>query len=845
MTVIDPLGQLATERPASGQLPEKLVVVGAREHNLMGVDVELPHRTLTVFTGVSGSGKSSLAFSTIFAEGQRRQVQSMSSYARQFLNEMAQPEVERITGMCSAVAVDQRSSGSRSPRSTVGTVTEIYDLMRVVYARIGIPHCLVCDAVLTGGGEGLRCPDGHDTAVPEMTSRGFSYNLPFGQCQGCQGLGTQAEVDLDSLVPDPERTIAGGAVEPWMHPIADQIREVVAVLVAESGHSVDQPWRTLPEELRHTLLHGAGIQVKLRRPGKGVERVKEVEFTGVVPWLGHRYRNVVTERGASRLEGFMHPVRCAECGGARLSKAQLGVRVAGRNFAEVGAMSFAQCLEFFRGLEVADRDRAVVAQAVDETTARLGFLNEVGLGYLTLERPAASLSGGEAQRIRLAGLLGTQLFGLLYVLDEPTAGLHPKDGEHLLSSLRTLRDQGNTVIVVEHDHHLIRAADWVVELGPGAGVHGGELLFSGTVQELLDHDTSPTGGYVSGRRGIQVPDRRRTPRPGHEIVVRGAREHNLTGFDVSFPLGSFIAVTGVSGAGKSTLVDSILYRSAERALGGEAPAPGAHDAVAGLELIDRVIKVDQDPIGRSGRSTPATYTGILDNVRKLFAQTDEAKALGYKPGRFSFNSPGGRCEVCAGDGHVRVEMYFLPDVFLLCDECGGRRYDEDTLRVHYRGKNIGDVLEMPIEDAAEFFADVPAIGKPLDVLCDVGLGYLRLGQPANTLSGGEAQRIKLANELQRRAGRSTLYLLDEPTTGLHSSDIDRLLGILHQLVDKGHTVVTVTHSLDVIKTADWVIDIGPEGGSGGGRLSAVGSPETVAAGSGHTARYLRAVLQGE
>ncbi|OKJ94684.1 excinuclease ABC subunit A [Streptomyces sp. CB03234] len=845
MTVIDPLGQLATERPASGQLPEKLVVVGAREHNLRGVDVELPHRTLTVFTGVSGSGKSSLAFSTIFAEGQRRQVQSMSSYARQFLNEMAQPEVERISGMCSAVAVDQRSSGSRSPRSTVGTVTEIYDLMRVVYARIGIPHCLLCDAVLTGGGEGLRCPDGHGTAVPEMTSRGFSYNLPFGQCQGCQGLGTQAEVDLDSLVPDPERTIAGGAVEPWMHPIADQIREVVAVLVAEAGHSVDQPWRTLPEELRHTLLHGTGIQVKLRRPGKGVERVKEVEFTGVVPWLLHRYRNVVTERGASRLEGFMHPVGCAECGGARLSKAQLAVRVAGRNFAEVGAMSFAQCLEFFRGLEVADRDRAVVAQAVDETTARLGFLNEVGLGYLTLERPAASLSGGEAQRIRLAGLLGTQLFGLLYVLDEPTAGLHPKDGEHLLSSLRTLRDQGNTVIVVEHDHHLIRAADWVVELGPGAGVHGGELLFSGTVRELLDHDTSPTGGYVSGRRGIRVPDRRRTPRPGHEIVVRGAREHNLTGFDVSFPLGSFIAVTGVSGAGKSTLVDSILYRSAERALGGEAPAPGAHDAVAGLELIDRVIKVDQDPIGRSGRSTPATYTGILDNVRKLFAQTDEAKALGYKPGRFSFNSPGGRCEVCAGDGHVRVEMYFLPDVFLLCDECEGRRYDEDTLRVHYRGKNIGDVLEMPIEDAAEFFADVPAIGKPLDVLCDVGLGYLRLGQPANTLSGGEAQRIKLANELQRRAGRSTLYLLDEPTTGLHSSDIDRLLTILHQLVDKGHTVVTVTHSLDVIKTADWVIDIGPEGGSGGGRLAAAGSPETVAAGSGHTARYLRAVLQGE
>ncbi|MGW0518723.1 excinuclease ABC subunit UvrA [Crossiella sp. NPDC003009] len=712
-------------------LPDRLIVRGARVHNLRGVNLDLPHRKLIVFTGVSGSGKSSLAFDTLYAEAQRRQVQSLSTFARQFMNEMDKPAVDLLAGLCSAVAVDQRSSATRSPRSTVGTVTEVFDLMRVVWATAGVPHCTVCAEELLPDNGILVCLDGHDTEVPEMYNRSFSFNLPFGQCPDCLGLGAAA---------DPEST-------------------------------------------------------------------------------------------EQRL--------CAGCGGARLRPAQLGVRLDGRSIAEVNALPVTECLRFFSTLELPERQRRVLAQALAEITDRLRHLTEVGLGYLSLDRPARTLSGGEAQRIRLATQLGTQLFGLLYVLDEPTAGLHPQDVHELIGTLKSLRDRGNTLIVVEHDEHLIRAADWVVELGPAAGEHGGQLVFTGTAPELLADPESLTGAYLSGRRTGHVPARRRTPAPGRELVVRGARENNLAGIDVAFPLGCFVVVSGVSGAGKSTLVDTILYRAVARALGAEAPPPGAHERVDGLSHLDRVIRVDQAPIGRSGRSTPATYTGILDAIRKLFAQTPTAKELGFTPGRFSFNSPGGRCETCAGDGTVRVEMYFLPDVFLECDTCHGTRYDADTLKVTYRGRTIAEVLDLPIEAAAEFFTAAPAIAGPLRTLCEVGLGYLRLGQAANTLSGGEAQRVKLAAELQRRPGKHTLYVLDEPTTGLHASDVARLMGVLHRLVAKGHTVITVSHNAEVVRGADWVIDLGPAGGDGGGQVVATGNPEQIAANpASRTGRYL-------
>ena len=846
MSVMDPV-ESETTAGESQLLPQKLVVRGARVHNLRGVDLDLPHRNLIVFTGVSGSGKSSLAFDTIYAEGQRRQVQSMSTFARQFMDEMDKPDVDRIDGLCAAVAVDQRSSSARSPRSTVGTVTEVYDLMRVVYAQIGLPHCTVCGEELLEDDDGtLVCLDEHDTALPEMFGRSFSFNLPFGQCPDCQGLGNRLEVDPALVVPDDRRSLLAGAIAPWRDPqgrtrkptkatkVGDEPGLAVALAEAR-GCGAEAPWRALPEDLRETLLHGTEVPV---RPGAG-----EPLFTGAVPWLYERHERAYLEGGQSILEQFMRHVPCRACGGGRLKPAQLAVKVGGLGIAEASAMPVAGSLRFFRTLRITDRDRAVIAQAVEEITERLAYLTEVGLGYLTLDRPARTLSGGEAQRIRLASQLGTRLFGLLYVLDEPTAGLHPKDTEDLIATLRILRDQGNTLIVVEHDHHMIEAADHVVEMGPGAGELGGRLMFAGSVAGLLADPESLTGGYLGGRLGSTVPEERRQPKPHHEIVVRGAREHNLTGIDVSFPLGCFVAVSGVSGAGKSTLVDYTLYRAVDRALGGDAPEPGAHDSIEGLSLIDRVIRVDQAPIGRSGRSTPATYTGIFDSIRKVFVQTEEARRRGYKPGQFSFNSKGGRCEDCGGDGTVRIEMYFLPDVFLLCDVCHGKRYNPETLEVRYHDRSIAEVLEMPVDEAAEFFADVPTISTPLMVLRDVGLGYLRLGQPANTLSGGEAQRVKLANELQRRAGRHTLYLLDEPTTGLHSSDTERLMKVLHNLVRKGHTVVTVSHNLDVIKTADWVIDLGPEGGDNGGRLAAAGPPEHIAAlGTSHTGRYLRTVL---
>ncbi|GAB2862508.1 excinuclease ABC subunit UvrA [Actinocorallia aurea] len=829
-------------RAGASALPETLVVRGAREHNLRGVDVDLPHRGLVVFTGVSGSGKSSLAFSTIYAEGQRRQLQSMSTFARQFMQQMDKPDVDHIGGMCSAVAVDQRSSASRSPRSTIGTVTEIYDLLRVAYAGVGQPHCTECAAALEGQGGSAACPNGHATELPELTSRAFSFNLPFGQCKACVGVGTRLEVDRSSLISDPSRSLVEGAIAPW-RPTFTEPERMKARAVA--GPSLEHtPWRDLPAELRERLLHGTDIKVRARKFDKPNDPVKDVVFTGVVPWLYERYRKSSGE-SFGQLENYMRPARCGECGGRRLARAQLAVTVGGKGIADVAGLPVAESLAFFEALDVPDRDRTAVAQVLEEIVERLGHLVRMGLGYLTLDRPARTLSGGEAQRIRLGGLLGSNMFGLLYVLDEPTAGLHPRDTENLLGALTVLRDQGNTVLVVEHDNQVISAADWVVELGPGAGERGGELLFSGPVAKLLADESSITAPFLNGSRGLAGRGTRRIPRDDRRITVRGAAENNLAGIDVSFPLETFVAVTGVSGAGKSTLVDDILYPVAEARLGGAAPAPGAHDRIDGLDLIDRVIRVDQAPIGRSGRSTPATYTGAFDGIRKVFAATPEAKKRGYKVGRFSFNSAGGRCETCTGDGTVRVEIQLLPDVFLLCETCDGARYNAETLEIRYRGKTIAEVLDLAIEDAVGFFAGEPAIEAPLRVLDEVGLGYLRLGQPATTLSGGEAQRVKLANELQRKAGTRTLFLLDEPTTGLHSSDIERLLDVLHSLVDRGHTVVAVSHSLDVIKTADWVIDIGPDGGDGGGHLVAEGAPEHVAAqDGGHTGRFLRRALEG-
>ncbi|MCU1470919.1 MAG: ABC-ATPase UvrA [Glaciihabitans sp.] len=829
--------------PGNAQLlPETLVVRGARVHNLRGVDVDLPHRGLIVFTGVSGSGKSSLAFATIYAEGQRRQLQSMSSFARQFMQQMDKPDVDHVAGLCSAVAVDQRSSGSRSPRSTVGTVTEVYDLLRVVYAQIGHPHCTACGTELTSRGDQASCPNGHDTALPDLSSRAFSFNLPFGQCRACQGVGTQLEVDTSSLISEPGRSLLEGAITPWRPTFTEPERMKARAVAKLLGEKETTPWDSLPADVRHTLLFGTGIAVKARKFDKPNDPIKDVVFTGVVPWLYDRYRKSSGD-SFGQLENYMCPATCTGCGGRRLGPAQLAVRVCGRSIAEIAAMPISESERFFAEADLPQRERAAVAQVLDEMIERMRHLLRMGLGYLSLDRPARTLSGGEAQRIRLAGLLGSNMFGLLYVLDEPTAGLHPRDTQNLVSTLRALRDQGNTVLVVEHDHQIIKAADWVVELGPAAGEHGGELTFSGPIEKLLVDEVSITGGYVSGTRGITVPATRRAPESGREIAVFGAAEHNLTGIDVTFPLGVFTAVTGVSGAGKSTLVDDILYPAVERALGGDAPVPGAHERIEGLHHIDRLIKVDQAPIGRSGRSTPATYTGVFDTIRKVFCQTAGAKQRKYKPGRFSFNSPGGRCETCTGDGNVRVEIQLLPDVFLLCETCDGARYNDETLEITYRGKNIAEVLDLAIEDALEFFAGESAIEVPLRALDEVGLGYLRLGQPANTLSGGEAQRVKLANELQRKAGTHTLFLLDEPTTGLHSSDIDRLLAVLHSLVDKGHTVVVVSHCLDVIKTADWVIDIGPDGGAGGGKLVAAGTPETVAGQpASHTGRFLEEVL---
>ncbi|MGW5263995.1 excinuclease ABC subunit UvrA [Microbispora sp. NPDC004025] len=944
-------------------MADRLIVRGAREHNLKDVSLDLPRDALIVFTGLSGSGKSSLAFDTIFAEGQRRYVESLSAYARQFLGQMDKPDVDFIEGLSPAVSIDQKST-SRNPRSTVGTITEVYDYLRLLWARIGKPHCPQCarpiarqtpqqivdrvleleegtrfqvlapiirgrkgeyaelfrelqtkgyararvdgtivrleepptlkkyekhdievivdrlsvkesarrrltDSVetalqLSGGtitldfvdlpdddpnrerfySEHLYCPY-DDLSFEELEPRSFSFNSPFGACPECTGLGTRMEVDPDLLVPDPERTLGDGAISPWANGhTSDYFVRLLEALGNALGFDLDTPWERLTKKAQKAILHGHDEQVHIRYSNRyGRQRSYYTDFEGVIPWVQRRHAESESDASRERFEGFMREVPCPACKGRRLKPVSLAVTVGDASIAEVSGMSIADCAKFLSGLRLSERDMHIAERVVKEINARLGFLLDVGLDYLTLDRAAGTLAGGEAQRIRLATQIGSGLVGVLYVLDEPSIGLHQRDNQRLLETLIRLRDMGNTLIVVEHDEDTIAAADWVVDIGPGAGEHGGQVVVSGTVQELLASEESLTGAYLSGRKAITVPEIRRPRDKKRQLVVKGAREHNLKGVDVEFPLGVFTAVTGVSGSGKSTLVNDILYAALAKELNGAKSVPGRHSRVVGTDLVDKVVHVDQSPIGRTPRSNPATYTGVFDHVRKLFAATTEAKVRGYLQGRFSFNVKGGRCEACSGDGTIKIEMNFLPDVYVPCEVCHGARYNRETLEVHYKGKTISEVLDMPIEEALGFFEAIPAIRRHLQTLHDVGLGYVRLGQPATTLSGGEAQRVKLASELQRRSTGRTVYVLDEPTTGLHFEDIRRLLGVLNRLVDAGNTVIVIEHNLDVIKTADWIVDMGPEGGSGGGRVVAAGTPEQIArVEESHTGVFLRKIL---
>ncbi|NED93894.1 excinuclease ABC subunit UvrA [Phytoactinopolyspora alkaliphila] len=942
---------------------DRLVVRGAREHNLKDVSLDLPRDSIIVFTGLSGSGKSSLAFDTIFAEGQRRYVESLSAYARQFLGQMDKPDVDFIEGLSPAVSIDQKST-SRNPRSTVGTITEVYDYLRLLYARAGHPHCPECgrpigrqtpqsivdrvleleegsrfqvlapvvrerkgeyadlfrtlqsqgysrarvdgtvyqltdvpklkkqekhtievvvdrltvkssslrrltDSVetalrLSGGlvtldfvdlpesdenrervfSEHLYCPY-DELSFEELEPRTFSFNSPFGACPECSGLGTRMEVDEELAVPDPSATLDDGALAPWAPGHSTEyFGRLVTALAETIGFRTDTPFEKLPKKARDALLHGYGQQVHVRYKNRyGRERSYYTSYEGVIPWVRRRYAEAESDTSRERFEGFMREVPCPACKGARLKPVVLAVTLGGRSIAEVAAMPIGECAAFLRQLELSEREQQIAARVLKEVNERLQFLVDVGLHYLSLDRAAATLAGGEAQRIRLATQIGSGLVGVLYVLDEPSIGLHQRDNHRLIDTLVRLRDLGNTLIVVEHDEDTIRTADWVVDIGPGAGEHGGQVVVSGTVDELLQDPGSITGEYLSGKRAIEIPTVRRPPTKGKALTVVGAREHNLRGVDVSFPLGCFVAVTGVSGSGKSTLVNDILYTSLAREIYGAKAVPGRHRRIDGMGLVDKVVHVDQSPIGRTPRSNPATYTGVFDHVRKLFAETQEAKIRGYQPGRFSFNVKGGRCEACSGDGTIKIEMNFLPDVYVPCEVCHGARYNRETLEVHYKGKTISEVLEMPIEEAVEFFEPVQRISRHLRTLVDVGLGYVRLGQPAPTLSGGEAQRVKLAAELQKRSTGRTIYVLDEPTTGLHFEDIRKLIGVLQGLVDKGNTVVVIEHNLDVIKTADWIIDMGPEGGTGGGTVVATGTPEQVAEiDASHTGTFLRNIL---
>ena len=949
-------------------MADRLVVRGAREHNLKDVSLDLPRDAMIVFTGLSGSGKSSLAFDTIFAEGQRRYVESLSAYARQFLGQMDKPDVDFIDGLSPAVSIDQKSA-SRNPRSTVGTITEVYDYLRLLYARIGKPHCPICgrpiarqmpqqivdrvleleegtrfqvlapvvrgrkgeygellrelqvkgysrarvdgtivrlDEALSGQLPALKKYEKHDIEVivdrlavkdsarrrltdsvetalglsggvvvldfvdlpendphrermysehlaclyddlsfDELEPRSFSFNSPWGACPDCTGLGTKLEVDPELIVPDESRSLADGAIAPWSggH-ISDYFERLIQALGETLGFRMDTPWEKLPAKARQALLRGYDLQVHVRYKNRyGRERSYYTTFEGVIPWVERRHAEAESDSSREKFAGYMREVPCPSCHGARLKPVSLAVTVDGRSIAELCALPVGDLAKLLLTLELSDRDQQIAGRIIKEVNARMGFLLDVGLDYLTLDRASATLAGGEAQRIRLATQIGSGLVGVLYVLDEPSIGLHQRDNHRLLETLLRLRDLGNTLIVVEHDEDTIRAADWVVDIGPRAGEHGGNIVVSGPVSDLLASPDSLTGAYLSGRESIPLPASRRPRNSKREVAVKGASEHNLRGVDVAFPLGCLVAVTGVSGSGKSTLVNDILYKALARELNGARTVPGKHTRITGIQQLDKVVHVDQGPIGRTPRSNPATYTGVFDHVRKLFAATTEAKIRGYQPGRFSFNVKGGRCEACSGDGTIKIEMQFLPDVYVPCEVCHGARYNTDTLQVHYKGKTIAEVLDMPIEEAAEFFEPVPAIHRHLKTLVDVGLGYVRLGQPAPTLSGGEAQRVKLASELQRRATGRTIYVLDEPTTGLHFEDIRKLLGVLTRLVETGNTVIVIEHNLDVIKTADWVIDLGPEGGAGGGTVVAAGPPEHIATvEESYTGQFLKKLL---
>jgi len=939
---------------------DKLVVRGAREHNLKGVDLELPRDALIVFSGLSGSGKSSLAFDTIFAEGQRRYVESLSAYARQFLGQMDKPDVDFIEGLSPAVSIDQKST-NRNPRSTVGTITEVYDYLRLLYARVGVQHCPVCGETITSqtaqqivdsvldlpegtryqvlapmvrgrkgeyadlfaelqqqgfararvdgetvqlsepptlekklkhnievvidrlvAKEGVRqrladsvetalrlaeglviidpvegeiparrysekraCPNDHVLTLEEMEPRTFSFNAPYGACAECTGIGVRLEVDPELVVPDPARSLAEGAIAPWEAMAADYFGRMVKALAEDMGFSMDTPFKDLSVEVQESLLTGKDYEVHVRFKNRyGRERQYTTGFEGAITWLERLHGQTESDWSREKYEQYMREVPCPVCHGARLKPEVLAVTVGGASIAELCEMSLGQARTFLEGVDWDERSRHISVQVLKEIDARLGFLLDVGLDYLSLSRAAGTLSGGEAQRIRLATQIGSGLVGVLYVLDEPSIGLHQRDNRRLIETLTRLRDLGNTLIVVEHDEDTIRAADWVVDIGPGAGEHGGEVVHSGTYADLLTNERSMTGAYVSGRKRIPVPQVRREIDPSRQITVVGAREHNLRGIDVTFPLGVFTAVAGVSGSGKSTLVNTILYTALANELNGARQVPGRHTRIDGTSQLDKIVHVDQGPIGRTPRSNPATYTGVWDKVRKLFSETQEAKMRGYGPGRFSFNVKGGRCESCSGDGTIKIEMNFLPDVYVPCEVCRGDRYNRETLEVHFKGKSVADVLNMPIEEAAVFFEAIPTISRHLTTLVDVGLGYVRLGQPAPTLSGGEAQRVKLASELQRRSTGRTIYVLDEPTTGLHFEDVRKLLGVLEGLVDKGNTVIVIEHNLDVIKSADWVIDMGPEGGSGGGLVVAEGTPEEIADHpDSHTGVFLAELLK--
>ncbi len=931
-----------------------LRVRGAREHNLQNLDITLPREKLIVFTGLSGSGKSSLAFDTIYAEGQRRYVESLSAYARQFLGQMDKPDVDSIEGLSPAISIEQKGA-TRNPRSTVGTITEIYDYLRLLYARVGKPHCPTCgkpiepmtidamtDRVLALGegakvqvlaplvrarkgehetvlrtarkegfvrvridgkvvdvdkapsldkkrkhsievvvdrlvvkdairariadslstaarvGEGTVVLDagaGGDillsekfacaecgTALGEITPRLFSFNSPFGACPACNGLGSRMTVDPALVVPDPFLSIQGGAIHPWRDAKTSWYRLMLRSLAKHLGFRLEAPWKDLPAKVRTAILHGTGEEVEFTWEGQRSSGTYQAPFDGVIPSLVRRHRTTENEKVRQQIEEYMRQTNCPECQGTRLKPESRGVKIAGRGIAEVCALQVDDIRAFFRGLDFDKRERKIAGPILKEIEERLTFLGNVGVGYLTLERSGNSLSGGEAQRIRLATQLGSSLVGVLYILDEPSIGLHPRDNGRLLESLFKLRDLGNTVLVVEHDRETMLAADHLVDLGPGAGRLGGRVIAAGTPEEVMRVPESVTGQYLRGTRRIALPAVRRKPARG-SIEILGASENNLRTIDVRFPLGSFVCVTGVSGSGKSTLVNDILAKAAAGRLHGARALAGKHARITGLEMVDKIINIDQSPIGRTPRSNPATYTGVFTDIRDLFAQTKEAKVRGYAPGRFSFNVRGGRCEACEGDGLVRIEMHFLPDVFVKCEECGGARYNRETLQIRDKDRTIAEVLEMTVDDAKEFLANVPRIQSKLAVLSEVGLGYIHLGQSATTLSGGEAQRVKLATELARRATGGTLYILDEPTTGLHFEDIRNLLGVLQLLVDRGNTVVVIEHNLDVVKTADFVVDLGPEGGSGGGAVVATGTPEEIArVPASHTGRALAAVL---